>query len=112
MSYSKAANERWNKTNQKRYTIAFMRRTEADLIEKLESVPNRAGYIKSLIRRDLAANPLHDPGDTASPADLPNVAPTEGEHVEKTREKLMEAVEIASAEALRMLYAFVLGLTG
>ena len=41
-----------------------MRRTEADLIEKLESVPNRAGYIKSLIRRDLAENPLHDPDDT------------------------------------------------
>ena len=79
MAYSKAANERWNKTNQKRYTIAFMRRTEADLIEKLESVPNRAGYIKALIRRDLAANTLHDPGDTAAPADLPNVAPTEAE---------------------------------
>lgn len=62
-----------------RYTIAFMRRTEADLIEKLETVPNRAGYIKALIRRDLAANPLHDPGDTAAPADLPNVAPTEAE---------------------------------
>ena len=47
-----------------------MRRTEADLIEKLESVPNRAGYIKSLIRRDLAENPLHDPDDTdAAPSE-------------------------------------------
>ena len=54
-----------------------MRRTEADLIEKLETVPNRAGYIKALIRRDLAANTLHDPGDTAAPADLPNVAPAD-----------------------------------
>lgn len=78
MSYSKAANERWNKTNQQRYTIAFMRRTEADLIEKLETVPNRAGYIKALIRRDLAANTLHDPGVAdAAPANLPNVAPAE-----------------------------------
>ena len=111
MAYSKAANERWNKTNQQRYTIAFMRRTEADLIEKLESVPNRAGYIKALIRRDLAENQLHDPGDTAAPADLPNVAPADAK-VEKTREKLMEAVEIASEEELRLLYAFVLGLTG
>lgn len=34
-----------------------------------------------------------------------------GENVEKTREKLMEAVENASAEALRLLYAFALGLT-
>lgn len=78
MAYNKAANERWNKTNQQRYTIAFMRRTEADLIEKLESVPNRAGYIKSLIRRDLAENPLHDPDDTdASPTDLPDAAQPE-----------------------------------
>lgn len=77
MAYSKAANERWNKTNQQRYTIAFMRRTEADLIEKLESVPNRAGYIKSLIRRDLAENPLNDPGSTEmAPSDLPNASPT------------------------------------
>lgn len=35
-----------------------------------------------------------------------------GENVENTRERLMEAVENASAEALRLLYAFVLGLTG
>lgn len=35
-----------------------------------------------------------------------------GENVEKTREKMMEAVENASEEALRLLYAFVLGLTG
>lgn len=35
-----------------------------------------------------------------------------GENVEKTREKMMEAVENASAESLRLLYAFVLGLTG
>ena len=54
-----------------------MRRTEADLIAKLESVPNRAGYIKSLIRRDLAENPLHDPDDTdASPTGLPNASPS------------------------------------
>ena len=54
-----------------------MRRTEADLIEKQESVPNRAGYIKSLIRRDLAENPLHDPDDTdAAPSDLPNASPS------------------------------------
>ena len=55
-----------------------MRRTEADLIEKLESVPNRAGYIKLLIRRDLAENPLHDPDDTdAAPSGLPDAAPSE-----------------------------------
>lgn len=30
-----------------------MKSTEADLIEKLESVENKAGYIKSLIRADI-----------------------------------------------------------
>ena len=38
----------------KRYTIDLFANTEADIIEKLESVPNRAGYIKALIRADIA----------------------------------------------------------
>ena len=33
-----------------------MTRTEADIIEKLDSVPNKAGYIKELIRRDIENN--------------------------------------------------------
>ena len=33
-----------------------MTRTEADIIEKLDSVPNKAGYIKELIRRDIGSN--------------------------------------------------------
>lgn len=31
-----------------------MKNTEQDIIAKLESVPNKAGYIKSLIRADMA----------------------------------------------------------
>lgn len=31
-------------------------RTDADIIEKLASVPNKQGYIKQLIRRDLYDN--------------------------------------------------------
>ena len=29
-------------------------RTESDILAKLESVPNKSGYIKSLIRADIA----------------------------------------------------------
>lgn len=39
--------------NSKRYALKVMTRTEADIIEKLDSVPNKAGYIKELIRRDI-----------------------------------------------------------
>lgn len=31
-----------------------MKNTEKDIIEKLNSVPNKAGYIKALIRADIA----------------------------------------------------------
>ena len=31
-----------------------MSRTESDIINKLDSVPNKAGYIKALIRADIA----------------------------------------------------------
>lgn len=36
------------------YTIKVIKTTEADIIEKLESVPNKAGYIKQLIRDDIS----------------------------------------------------------
>ena len=35
-------------------TIEFRRTTDADIIAKLESVPNKAQYIKALIRADIA----------------------------------------------------------
>ena len=44
--------------NSKRYTLKVMTRTEADIIAKLDSVPNKAGYIKELIRRDMRAHRL------------------------------------------------------
>lgn len=34
-------------------TIQFMRHTEADILEWVESQPNKAGYIKRLIREDM-----------------------------------------------------------
>ena len=36
------------------YTIKVVKTTEADIIEKLDSVQNKAGYIKKLIRKDIA----------------------------------------------------------
>lgn len=45
--------ERFDRMNSKRYALKVMTRTEADIIEKLDSVPNKAGYIKELIRRDI-----------------------------------------------------------
>ena len=48
--------QRYAAKYRKRYTFAFFSSTEADIIEKLETVPNRAGYIKALIRADIAKN--------------------------------------------------------
>lgn len=48
--------QRYAKKNIKQFKIDCMMSTEADIIKKLESVPNKAGYIKQLIRADIAAN--------------------------------------------------------
>lgn len=48
--------ERYAAKYKKQYKLDCFTSTEQDIIEKLESVPNRAGYIKSLIRADIAAN--------------------------------------------------------
>ena len=49
-------------TPQERYAAKYKRQikidcftsTEQDILDKLDSVPNKAGYIKSLIRADIA----------------------------------------------------------
>lgn len=47
------AKERYDKANTKMYAIKVIKTTESDIIDKLESVPNKSGYIKSLIRKDI-----------------------------------------------------------
>ena len=44
---------RWDKLNTVYVGVKLMKTTEADLIAKLESVPNKARYIKDLIRADI-----------------------------------------------------------
>ena len=46
--------ERYNKAHTQSVNIRLMRNTEQDIIQKLDSVPNKAGYIKTLIRADMA----------------------------------------------------------
>jgi hypothetical protein len=46
--------EKYDEKHRKNYTFAFMKHTEADLIAALEAQPNKAGYIKSLIRENMA----------------------------------------------------------
>lgn len=36
-----------------RYGFDFNRKTEADILDKLNTVRNRSGYIKALIRQDI-----------------------------------------------------------
>lgn len=48
--------ERYAAKYKKQFKIDCFTSTEQDIIEKLESVPNKAGYIKQLIRADIAAS--------------------------------------------------------
>lgn len=48
--------ERYASKYKKQFKIDCFTSTEMDIIEKLQSVPNKAGYIKQLIRADIAAD--------------------------------------------------------
>ena len=52
-----SAQTTYMKNNTKAYYLRFTKSTDSDIIEKLESVDNRLGYIKSLIRKDIKENP-------------------------------------------------------
>ena len=45
--------QRYAAKYKKQFKIDCFTSTEQDIINKLESVPNKAGYIKSLIRKDI-----------------------------------------------------------
>lgn len=49
-----AAQSKYNKEKTRRYTISAMMNTEQDIIQKLDSVENKNGYIKKLIRADIS----------------------------------------------------------
>lgn len=48
-----AAHVKYQKANVKQYTLKFIINTEGDMIEHLEKQPNKAGYIKALIKKDM-----------------------------------------------------------
>lgn len=48
--------ERYAAKYKKQYSLPCFTSTEQDIIDRLESVPNKAGYIKALIRADIAAS--------------------------------------------------------
>ncbi|MDD6311999.1 MAG: hypothetical protein PUB08_00805 [Firmicutes bacterium] len=48
--------DRYAKKYKKQYSLPCFTTTEQDIIDKLESVPNKAGYIKRLIRADIEAS--------------------------------------------------------
>lgn len=47
------ASQKYDAENTVMFAFKFNRKTDADLIQKLQEVPNRQAYLKSLIRADL-----------------------------------------------------------
>ena len=47
------ASMKYNETNVKQLKLALNKKTDADIIEHLEKIHNKQGYIKELIRRDI-----------------------------------------------------------
>lgn len=47
------ANKKYEAENTRQVHLKLNRRTDKDVLEKLDSVPNKQGYIKELIRADM-----------------------------------------------------------
>ena len=50
----KAADLKYHKTALRQIKFNFNKKIDADILEKLDSVENKQGYIKDLIRADIA----------------------------------------------------------
>lgn len=58
MSVSRKAIAKWNKANTRRIALVLMLKSDADVLAKLDTVPNKTDYIRQLIRRDIAKEKL------------------------------------------------------
>ncbi|MBR3361639.1 MAG: hypothetical protein IKG39_09890 [Lachnospiraceae bacterium] len=54
ISVQTRASIKYMATHTKQVKFNFNYKYDADILEKLDSVPNKAGYIKELIRADIA----------------------------------------------------------
>ena len=49
-----ASTKKYQKEHVKQIALALNLKTDADILQQLEEVPNKQGYIKGLIREDIA----------------------------------------------------------
>ena len=69
--------DRYHKAHTVSLTIRLMKNTEQDILQKLDSVPNKAGYIKALIRADIEKETWKNrPGTTNDFHFVQNMLPT------------------------------------
>lgn len=54
------ATKKWKQENTVHFGFRLQRRTDADILEKLESVPSKQGYIKDAIRAAIAREQTQD----------------------------------------------------
>lgn len=55
---AKRARKKYNDANTKLITLRLNLKLDADILDKLDDVGNKQGYIKDLIRKDIAKNQL------------------------------------------------------
>ena len=52
----KKAQEKYDTTNTVQFKMKLNKKTDADILERLNEVPNKQGYIKDLIRKDIKSD--------------------------------------------------------
>lgn len=63
MERKKSAKERYDDRTARRISLKLNKNTDADILQKLESVGSMQGYIKALIRADIAADTSNHSAD-------------------------------------------------
>ena len=54
----KKASAKYDKTHTRQIVLKLNLKTDADILARLDAMPNKQGYIKNLIRKDRRESPL------------------------------------------------------
>lgn len=63
--------DRYDKANTVQVKLKLNQKTDSDILARLDSIPNKQGYIKGLIRADITRGILRRYADGLNELDLP-----------------------------------------
>lgn len=99
----KQANKKYDQENTRLITLKLNKKTDKDILDKFDTVPNRQGYVKNLVRADMGENTVGDyPGNLIN--DIYVTADVKESYNSDNIDKALDLLKVEEKTALTLVY--------